>query len=89
MEMRKTISTVSAAEMRRITAALAANLPPPEEVKPAAPTATLCVHARDTGTPAFVNRPCRGNRIECAETGSATYAAACRRENCKFYEEDR
>lgn len=89
MEMRKTITTVAASGMRRLAAALAADLPPPGEIRPVAPTGTLCVHARDSGVPAFVNRPCRGNRIECVRTGLTTCAAACRRDECNYYEEDR
>lgn len=81
------VSNVTAEEMARIVAALAANLPPPEDVKPRPPGGTLCRHARDTGEPAFVGLPCRGNRVECRKTGLTTYAAACRDGNCNFYEE--
>ena len=83
------VSNVTAEEMARIVAALAANLPPPEDVKPRTAGGTLCRHARDTGEPAFVGLPCRGNRIECRKTGLTTYAAKCRDGNCNFYEEDR
>ena len=80
-------SNVTAAEMRQIVAALAANLPPPEEIKPR-PSGILCAHARDTGEPAFVGLPCRGNRIECKKTGVLSYAARCRSDaECKFYTE--
>ncbi len=61
-------SNVTAAEMRRLVAALAANLPPPEEIKPR-PAGILCAHARDTGVQAFAGLPCRGNRIECRKSG--------------------
>lgn len=88
METSSTISTVTAAEMRRIVAALAANLPPPGDLRRIDPAGTLCVHAEDSGEPAFVDRPCRGRRIECRKTGLTTYAAACRPDKCNFYEED-
>lgn len=78
-------SNVTAAEMRRIVAALAAGLPPPEDIKPRPPAAELCLHAYDTGVPAFVNLPCRGNRIECRKTGVSTCAAACRAGTCRHY----
>ena len=88
MELTETVSNVSAAELRRITAALAANLPPPEEIKPHT-LGGLCRHAVDTGEPAFVGLPCRGNRIECRKTGVVTYAARCRSNiECKFYTEE-
>lgn len=78
-------SNVTAEETRRIVAALAANLPPPEEIKPHT-LGRLCAHARDTGEPAFAGLPCRGNRIECAKTGVISYAARCRSNTeCKFY----
>ena len=81
-------STVTAAEMRRIVAALAKNLPPPEEIKPRK-GGVLCIHARDTGEPAFAGLPCRGNRIECKKTGVLSYAARCRSDvECKFYTEE-
>ena len=89
MESRGTWSNVTAAEARRIAAALAANLPPPEEIKPATLAETLCIHAHDTGERAFPNLPCRGNRIECRKTGIVTYAAHCRDGICNFYEEER
>ena len=78
-----TASNVTAAEMRRIVAALAADLPLPADIGPRVPA--LCVHAHDTGVPAFVNLPCRGNRIECRKTGVLTYAAACRTGTCRYY----
>ena len=78
MTRREISSNVTPTEMARIVAALAAKLPPPEEVTPRAPAATLCRFARDTGELAFVNLPCRGNRIECRKTGVMTFAAACR-----------
>ena len=80
-------SNVTAAEMRRIVAAMRENLPPPEEIKPRPAGSTLCRHAHDTGVPAFVNLPCRGSRVECRKTGMVSYAAACRSFKCKFYEE--
>lgn len=83
-----TCSNVTAAEARRLVAALAANLPPPEDVKPVKPTGTLCAFANDTGEPAFIGLPCRGHRIECRKTGVVTYAANCRDGKCKHYEED-
>ena len=80
-------STVTADEMRRLVSAMAANLPPPEDVKPR-PSGVLCAHARDTGIQAFVGLPCRGNRIECNKTGVLSYAARCRNDiECKFYTE--
>ena len=81
------ISNVTAAEMARIVAALAENLPPPVEIKPRPAGVTLCAYANDTGVAAFVNLPCRGNRIECRKTGVVTFAAACRAGNCNFYTE--
>ncbi len=78
-------SNVTAEEMRRIVAALAADLPPPADIKLRPRRAELCVHAHDTGVPAFVNLPCRGNRIECRKTGVVTYAAACRAGTCRYY----
>jgi hypothetical protein len=81
-------SNVTAAEIRQIAAALAAKLPPPEEIEPRK-GGVLCVHARDTGIPAFAGLPCRGNRIECKKTGVFSYAARCRSDiECKFYTED-
>ena len=81
-------SSVTEPEMRRIVAALAENLPPPEEIKPRK-GGVLCVHARDTGEPAFAGLPCRGNRIECKKTGILSYAARCRSDvECKFYTEE-
>lgn len=80
-------SNVTAAEMQRIVAAMRENLPPPEEIKPRPATATVCRHAEDTGVLAFVNLPCRGNRVECRKTGILSYAAACRPDKCKFHEE--
>ncbi len=45
-----------------------------------------CKHAQDTGEPAFVNIPCRGNRIVCKLDDHETFAVHCRRENCKNFE---
>ncbi len=87
MERNETISTVTAAEMRRAVMNLAAGLPPPEDVAPR-PSGVLCVHAHDTGEPAFVGLPGRGARIECRKTGIVTYAAACRPDKCISYEEE-
>ena len=82
------ISNVTADEMARVIAAMRDNLPPPEEIKPHT-LGGLCAHARDLGEPAFVNLPCRGNRIECRKTGVLTYAARCRSDiECKFYKEE-
>lgn len=81
-------SNVTRAEMRKLVAALAANLPPPEEVRPRK-SGVLCIHAVDTGEQAFVGLPCRGNRVECKKTGVMSYAARCRSNiECKFYTED-
>ena len=81
-------SNVTAAEMQRLVAAMAANLPPPEEIKPR-PAGVLCAYAVDLGVPAFVNLPCRGNRIECRKTGVLSYAARCRSDDeCKYYTEE-
>ena len=80
-----TASNVTAEEMRRIVAALAEDLPPPEGIEPRPAGAALCIHAHDTGVPAFVNLPCRGNRIECRKTGVVTHAAACRSGKCRSY----
>ena len=85
MTRREISSNVTPTEMARIVAALAAKLPPPEEVTPRAPAATLCRFARDTGELAFVNLPCRGNRIECRKTGGVSYAAACREGRCRRF----
>lgn len=87
MKWSGTISNVTAAELRRVASALAANLPPPEEVRPR-PSGVLCVHAHDTGKQAFAGLPCRGSRIECRKTGIVTYAAACRPDKCISYEEE-
>jgi len=85
--MKGVFSNVTRAEMAKIVAALRDKLPPPEEVKPR-PGGVLCAHARDTGEPAFVGLPCRGNRIECRKTGVISYAARCRSDiECKFYTE--
>lgn len=47
---------------------------------------TDCIHAGDTGERAFVNLPCRGNRIICRRVeGLTTFAAACRPDKCKHY----
>lgn len=47
---------------------------------------TRCIHAGDTGERAFVNLPCRGNRIICRRVeGLTTFAAACRPDKCKHY----
>lgn len=82
------VSNVTSAEMARIVAALTANLPPPEEIKPKTRVFTLCRHAKDTGEIAFPAAPCRGSRIECKKTGVWSFAAACRSDKCKFYEEE-
>ena len=88
MAYRTTYTTASPAETRRLVAALAANLPPPEDVKPR-PAGRLCRHAVDTGEPAFIGIPCRGNRIECKKMGVVSFAARCRNDlECKFYEEE-
>ena len=87
MLMQEKTSTVTADEMARVVATLRDGLPPPEEVKPR-PTGLLCAYARDLGVAAFVNLPCRGNRIECRKTGVLSYAAKCRDDiECKFYTE--
>ena len=86
MARRELISTATAEAIRRVAAALAAGLPPPEEVTPR-PAGTRCIHAHDTGGPAFAGLPCRGNRIECRKTGVVTYAANCRPDKCISYEE--
>ena len=85
--MTRTESNVTKTEIRKIAAALAANLPPPPDIRPAERRETLCAFAADTGELAFPNFPCRGNRVECRRTGLATYAAACRPDNCKNYKE--
>ena len=79
-------SNITAAEARQLIAALGANLPPPEDVKPRR-AGVLCAFARDTGEVAFPAFPCRGNRVECAKTGLTSYAAKCRGGNCKYYME--
>ena len=86
MELRTILANASAEQLRAAAARLAANLPPPEDVKPR-PSGVLCAHARDTGELAFIGLPCRGNRIECRKTGVLSYAAACRADKCRFYEE--
>ena len=87
MERRAIISNVTGAEMAAILAARAANVPPPPEVKPAPPGATICAHAEDTGELAFPAFPCRGHRIECRKTGVVTFAANCRPDKCKSFTE--
>jgi len=84
-----TVSNVTPAEMRRIAAALAANLPPPADIAPRRIVPALCIHAHDTGEPAFAGLPCRGNRIECRKTGLVTYAANCRGGTCKYHSSPR
>jgi len=79
------ISNVTAGELAALLAARRANLPPPEAIRPRPRVGTLCRHAVDTGEPAFLALPCRGNRIECRKTGVTTYAAACRGGNCGYY----
>ena len=81
-------SNITAEEAARVIAALAANLPPPEDVKTRRAGA-LCAYARDTGEMAFPAFPCRGNRIKCGKSGVVTYAANCRggSGNCKYYME--
>lgn len=82
-----TFSNVTAAEMKRVIAALAANLPPPEEIRPRERTFTLCRHAVDTGEIAFPAAPCRGNKIECQKTKVTSFAANCRADKCGYYQE--
>lgn len=60
----------------------------PVAAEPSPPVPRGCRYARDTGVRAFVNLPCRGNRIECQKTGISSFAAACRSDKCKFYEEN-
>lgn len=79
------ISNATVGELAALLAARRANLPPPEEIRPRPRIGTLCRHAVDTGVPAFLGLPCRGNRIECRKTGLVTYAAACRRDKCNYY----
>ena len=80
-------SNITADEAQRVIAALAANLPPPEDVK-LRRAGALCVFARDTGETAFPAFPCRGNRVECEKTGLSSYAAKCRSDlECKYYSE--
>ena len=86
MTRAENISNVTPDEMRRIAAALAANLPPPADIAPRRIVPALCIHAHDTGEVAFWGLPCRGNRIECRKTGVVTYAARCRSDaECRFY----
>lgn len=87
MERRATVSNVTSGEMAAILAALAANVPPPPEIKPAAPGTTLCGYAEDTGELAFPHLPCRGHRIECRRTGVVTFAANCRPDKCNSFSE--
>ena len=87
MVIKSKISNITADEARRVIAALAANLPPPEDVKPRRAGA-LCAYARDLGETAFPAFPCRGHRVECAKTGLTSYAAKCRSDlECTFYSE--
>lgn len=90
MEYRAIVTNATAEEIRAAKARMAAALPPPEQAAADAPPREgHCVHAHDTGEPAFVGLPCRGNRIECQKTGVVTYAARCRADKCRFYEEER
>lgn len=84
--MRQIVSNIRIADMKKIVSALAANLPPPEDVKPRR-AGVLCAFARDTGELAFPAFPCRGNRVECEKIGVSSYAAKCRGGNCKYYME--
>ena len=85
MTRTETVSNVTPDEMRRIAAAMAANLPPPADIEPRRIVPALCIHAHDTGELAFAGLPCRGNRIECRKTGVVTCAANCRGGNCKYH----
>lgn len=87
MTRRETISNVTAAELARVISALAANLPPPAEIKPRPAGGALCAYAIDTGELAFPNLPCRGHRIACRRTGVVTFAANCRRDKCNCFED--
>ena len=93
METTGNFSTVTRSELARLIGRLAESLPTdaplPIMANVLPPGGTLCVHATDTGEPAFPAFPCRGHRIECEMTGITTYAAACRPGSCKHYEEDR
>ena len=49
---------------------------------------TDCQFAKDTGSIAMPNRPCKGNKIICHHAnnnGMVTYAKLCNHANCKFY----
>lgn len=87
MERRAINSNVTSGEMAAILAALAANVPPPPEVKPEPPGGTLCKYAEDSGELAFPNFPCRGHRIACRKTGVVTFAANCRPDKCNCFSE--
>ena len=47
----------------------------------------LCKYATDTGVRAFMQLPCRGNKIICSKiAGHTSYRAACTPGACKFFE---
>jgi len=92
--MKKSNCTVEefAARRRELAAAMQAGIRAPERSFPvlSAGAATACSHAEDTGERAFVNLPCRGNRIICRRVaGLTTFAANCRPEKCKYFITDK
>ena len=50
-------------------------------------TYTPCIYAEDLGEKAFINAPCRGNKIKCKKIeGHISYTKACTPDSCKYFE---
>lgn len=76
------------ARRREVAAAMLTGTKAPERHYPPLPAGaeTDCIHAEDTGERAFVNLPCRGNRIICRRVeGLMSFAANCRPEKCQYH----
>ena len=77
-----------AARRREVARAMLTGTKVPERYYPplSAGAAVDCIYAEDTGEIAFVNLPCRGNRIICRRVaGLMTFAANCRPEKCQYH----
>ncbi len=84
MRLAGIFSNAAAAEIRLAAAQLAAGAAAQRRIPPVEDSGK-CVYAMDTGEPACLALPCRGNRIECRRTGGISFTAACRPDKCRFF----